>query len=536
DIYFQPVSGKGTYYVYYMPYKNEGRSNYPKGRYLAPDSTASSAWMGAVPDDLSPNVSVSEIQSIDEFNSFYPMEVVATRREVDDLVGRYAGRAFLVFPEDREHSIRMTKDLPYRWIKEGPASVFKSEVLRGENFAWQLGVYALEDIGDVKVAFSDLKTDGGGRIAAKDLSCLNTGGIGYDGQPLVKEVRVDKGHVQPLWCLLNVPSSAVPGIYRGKVTVAALGLSVSVDITLVVKDGLAVNREIDEPWKMTRLTWLNSTMAQQNSVIAPYTPLKVKGSVIDLLGRTVRLGINGLPQQVQTWFTPEMTGYGKVPKDILTGPLRFVMKDGSGKDIVFKSSGVKFVKVQPGTVQWRGVSVSDVVRMDVSGSLEFDGFLAYNVRITALKDVSLEEIALQMPFSKQAATYMMGLGLKGERRPKDFEWKWDVAAKNQDGAWIGDVNAGMQYSLRDEKYVRPLNTNFYLTKPLLLPTSWGNEGKGGISIHEEDNNVVANNYSGPRTMKKGEVQYYNFNLLITPFHPLNTDFQWRTRFYHKYND
>lgn len=536
DIYFQPVSGKGTYYVYYMPYKNEGRSNYPKGRYLAPDSTAAPAWLGSIVAGLQSNVSVSEIQSIDEFNSFYPMEVIATGQEVDSLVGRYVGRAFLVFPEDREHSIRMFRDIPYRWILQGPASVFKGEVLRGENFSWQLGVYALEDLGDVKVSFSDLKTDGGGRIAAKDLSCLNMGGIGYDGQPLVKEVRVDKGHVQPLWCLLDVPSSAAPGIYRGKVTVTASGSSVGVDVTLVVKDDLAVNSGIDEPWKMTRLTWLNSTMAQQNSVIAPYTPLKVKGCVIDLLGRTLRLGTNGLPQQVQTWFTPEMTGYGKAPKDILAGPLRFVMKDVSGKGIGFESRGVRFVRVDPGTVQWKAVSISDALQMDVQGSLEFDGFLAYTVRITALKDVSLQEIALEMPFSKQSAVYMMGLGQKGGHRPKDFDWKWDVAAKNQDGAWIGDVNAGMQYSLRDEKYVRPLNTNFYLTKPLLLPTSWGNAGKGGISIHETGNTVAANNYSGPRTMKKGAVLYYNFNLLITPFHPLNTDFQWRTRFYHKYND
>ncbi len=36
-------------------------------------------------------------------------------------------------------------------------------------------------------------------------------------------------------------------------------------------------------------------------------------------------------------------------------------------------------------------------------------------------------------------------------------------------------------------------------------------------------------------MKKGDTLYYNFNLLITPFHTINTDFQWETRFYHKYN-
>jgi hypothetical protein len=36
-------------------------------------------------------------------------------------------------------------------------------------------------------------------------------------------------------------------------------------------------------------------------------------------------------------------------------------------------------------------------------------------------------------------------------------------------------------------------------------------------------------------MKRGDILYYNFTLLITPFHPINTEFQWATRFYHKYD-
>ena len=128
----------------------------------------------------------------------------------------------------------------------------------------------------------------------------------------------------------------------------------------------------------------------------------------------------------------------------------------------------------------------------------------------------------------------MGLGQKGGLRPADLEWKWDVKTKNQDGAWIGNVNAGLQFSLRDEKYSRPLNTNFYLQKPLLLPASWGNEGKGGINIREAGDTVLVNCYSGDRSMKKGETLFYNFTLLITPFHPIDTDFQWANRFYHRY--
>jgi hypothetical protein len=166
--------------------------------------------------------------------------------------------------------------------------------------------------------------------------------------------------------------------------------------------------------------------------------------------------------------------------------------------------------------------------------MEFDGYISYTVKLTAIKDASLKDIRLEIPFAPAAAQYMMGLNLKGGARPQQCDWKWDVAHKNQDGAWIGSVNAGLQYSLRDEKYARPLNTNFYLQKPLLLPSSWGNDNKGGISISEKGNAVLANNYSGERIMKKGDALYYNFTLLITPFHTINTDFQWANRFYHAY--
>ena len=43
-------------------------------------------------------------------------------------------------------------------------------------------------------------------------------------------------------------------------------------------------------------------MAQENTVIKPYTPLKVKGKSIALLGRKIILNDNGLPEQIQTFL------------------------------------------------------------------------------------------------------------------------------------------------------------------------------------------------------------------------------------------
>lgn len=535
-IYFEPASGAGTYYVYYMPYKVDGRSNYPNASYLKRSAATKDTWPSSTNKAIP--VKVQEIQSVNAINSNYPMEVIATAKETSDLIKQHPDKSYFVFPEDRLNPIKMTADLPQRWILKGLKNSFSATAARGENFAFQLGIYAVKkDLNNVEIKFTDLKSKTGGRIPASLLSCLNTDGTNWNALPLHKTVNVAKGKVQALWVLANLPKDASAGIYTGTATVSAKGeAKTTIQISIQLSNQLAVEGGINEPWKQTRLTWLNSTLAQKNEVIAPYIPLVIKDQTISLLGRQISLNKDGLPAQIQTFFTPEMTELSATAKDILTEPIHFHVTDADHKDISWKNGPVNFTEKQPGTVQWNTINTSDKLTMQVNGTVEFDGFLSYTVQLTAQQDISLDDVRLHIPFTEGASKYMMGLGLKGGNRPDTLKWKWDVANKNQDGAWIGDVNAGLQYSLRDQHYVRPLNTNFYLQKPLILPSSWGNEGKGGIQVFKKGKAVLSDNYSGARMMKKGDTLYYNFTLLITPFHPINTDFQWSNRFYHKYEN
>jgi hypothetical protein len=535
-IYFEPTSGAGKYYVYYMPYKVTARSNYPKAVYSKPVNTASADWLSQT--DKALNADVAYIESVNAMNSFYPMEVIATADEVQKLVKAHPGKDYLVFTEDRMHPVKMPHDLPQRWVQKGIAGQFTDAALKGENFSYQLPIYAVaKDLQNVRLDFSAL-TDGKGHTFAPGLmSCLNTDGTKYDGSLLVNKVNVSKGDVQALWCLVNIPAKATAGLYSGTATITADNEpATTIKINLTVKDQSAVKHGVNEPQKQTRLAWLNSTLAQKNDVIKPYTPLLVEDKSISLLGRKVILNNTGFPDKIQTFFSPEMTDTTATPKNILGENIHFhLVNAATHKDIGMKSAGVTFTQKDAGTVKWQATNASDLLKMDVDGSIEFDGYMNYTVKLTALQDVNLDDVKFHIPFDKNCAKYLMGLGQKGGLRPDTVKWKWDVATKNQDGAWIGEVNAGLQYSLRDENYVRPLNTNFYLQKPLVLPTSWGNGGKGGITITVKGTTMLSENYTGARSMKKGDVLYYNFTLLITPFHTINTDFQWATRFYHKYN-
>ncbi|WP_316799893.1 glycoside hydrolase domain-containing protein [Pedobacter frigidisoli] len=530
DLYFEaPFIGK--YYVYYLPYKNEGRSNYPKGIYLKADEKQLDQSK-----KVSVNTHVLEIQSIDAFNSFYPMEVIATEKETAALKAKYANEPFVVFPEDRMFPIKMQGDLPYRWIQKGASTSFKGTANRGENYAFQLGLFALQDLKGVRIQFGDLKSANGKSISAKFINCLNTDGISYDNQPLTEVVNVASGKVQAMWITVNIPNTMGAGVYKGKFTVKANGESKAVDVALTVLNQVLADSGVGTPNKQTRLTWLNSKLAQSNTTVAPYTPLKIDGNVISLLGRKFEINPDGFPKQIQTYFNSEMTGYTEKPNNILYEPIHFHFYTSPKTQEKFTPANLQIVSKEDGIVKWVATNSSENLKMNIEASLEFDGYVHYSVKVEALKDVDFSNIDFHIPFEKNTTKYLMGLGEKGGLRPDTIKWNWDVAHKNQDAVWIGNVNAGLYYNLRDENYSRPLNTNFYLQKPLLLPKSWGNDNKGGIQINIKGSSMLADNFTGARTMKKGDVLYYNFNLLITPFHLLETDFQWDNRFYHKYGD
>lgn len=534
EILFEPVSGPGKYYIYYLPYKINGRSNYPNAIYVKRTNSADPEWLKTASGNALP-AKVLYLESLDEVNSFYPMEVIAKANEVKELVNKNAGKNFLVFPEDRLHLIKMTEELPLRWIQKGIVSSFEDNVSPGEHFTFQLGVFAFaSDLKNVKIRFTDLKAKNQ-IIPAKIFSCLNTDGTGWDGKRIKLRVDIPKGKVQAMWCLADIPEKTIAGEYKGTVYVSADGMDeVPVQLAIHVTGNILKDGGISEPAKQTRLTWLNSTLAQENDVISPYIPLNRDNNSISLLGRKLTLSTNGFPEKIETFYTPEMTGLSEKAKQVIEAPIQLIIENKTGKAEKLVSAGLKFTKQSPGTVAWTAKSSSANVAVDVEAHIEFDGFVAYQVIVTAIKDINLSDIRLNIPMHKDAAKYMMGLNLKGGKRPASYDWKWEVATKNQDGAWLGDVNAGLNFSLRDEKYVRPLNTNFYLQKPLILPSSWGNGDKGGIRISENDEQVLISSFSGERTMKKGESLYYNFTLLITPFHVLDTDFQWKTRFFHKY--
>jgi len=536
---FEPTSGPGDYYVYYLRYTGTVTSNYPKLTYPGPDSTASPSWLAAYGGSVAriealPAARLVAFEAADSLDSFYPMQVIATRAETERVLAAAAGQPFLVFPEDRTHPIVMADDLPERWVhRTGPPS-FDGAALRGEFYAFQLGVWAARDaLRGLRVEFAPLVA-GGSTIPASALKCFNQGGVDWQGRDFTVTLDVPRGRIQPLWCGVQVPVSAAPGTYRGTLRVTATGqAAVPVSLALTVGQDSIPDGGADEPWWLARLAWLDSRLEEDHGIVPPYAPVSRQGDTLGILGRRVILGRNGLPGAVESYFTPEMTSIGTTPRNLLAGPVRLVVEDSAGREWSYAAGGFRVTAQDTGLVAWEASGTAGPLRVALRGTLEFDGSTDFTVAVSSESAVTVRDIRLVIPLRPEAARYAMGLGLRGGERPDSLDWAWEVT-RNQDGAWVGDVNAGVQFSLRDDHYSRPLNTNFYQSKPLVMPASWANGGRGGCRLRAGREAYRISCYSGARSMAAGEVQHYDFRLLLTPFHPINTSAQWATRYFHAY--
>ncbi|HSG06706.1 MAG TPA: glycoside hydrolase domain-containing protein [Longimicrobiales bacterium] len=531
DVVFQPNPSSTVYHLYYMPWASSG-GYYPTVTYPAVAPSPDPAWAARVTAagaGALPRAVATRIQSVDEFHSFFPMEVIATPDEEAAFMAG-APQGWRAVPEHRDRPVRMKHFLPRHWAVADAPDSFASEVLKDENFTFQVALIpGDESLDDVRVSF-----DGFPAGWAEAWTCFNCGGVDENGQVFEKVLHVPAGTVQPLWLGIRVPAGQNAGPVDGTVTVSTAHRgSRSIAVSLDVQAATAVNHGEDEPDLMTRLAWLNSRVGEDaDAVLAPFKPVEVDGRTLSILGRRVELGAAGLPSAMESFFTPELTGFSDEAQPILAAPLELQVTVGGAPE-TFRPGDVTFRRTTAGRAEWTATSVSDRFTLGIEGALEYDGMLDVRMTLVAGADVEVDDVALPVHYATGAADYMLGLGRMGGRRPASLSWKWAVE-NHQEGVWLGGINRGLQYVLRDENYVRPLNTNFYRNQPLEMPPSWFNQGRGGITLAEVDGAAVARNYSGPRSLQAGDTLHFNVRFLITPFKPIDTRAHFDTRFVHQY--
>jgi hypothetical protein len=520
-IAFGPVRKKGVYYFYYLPYEVQKTWGFFDKEYLKPEPKPGEGWLksSGIKDSAGnelPKATVTEIQSRTTFDSFYPMEIIPTLEEKQGLVGKFTDE-YLLFPEGRENPIRMKDELPLQWVRKGPSNFYSARVCRNEYFAFQIGFFAVKkNIENVQVEFSTLKGKKG-EIPAAALTCFNTGGIDPYGKPFIKRVNVALGKIQPFWIGIDIPRDMRPGSYKGIVTIKPGNAEArSIEIKLEINNNVLADRGDGEPWRHSRLRWLNSTAGLDDEVVAPYTPLTIQGKTISCMGRSVRLNDQGLPETIESW------GH-----EMLAEPLHFVVETGTGISSC-KESTFKITDRKNGIIQWESKSENKDFTLICKGNMEFDGHLNFSCDLIPKSKIMIRDIRLEIPFRSSCTGYMMGMSLPGGFTPKSHTSKWK---STEDSFWIGSPEAGVHCEFVGGTYNGPM-LNLYRPEP---PRSWNNEGKGGFRIERGSLKTLATVFSGNRALQPESSLHFEWNMLITPVKQIQYKSQFTDRYYHDIN-
>jgi hypothetical protein len=423
---------------------------------------------------------------------------------------------------------------------DAPGSILKKELTAnpGQFKVFQLNLAAdKNDLKDVRVEFSNLTPDTRhpipdtrNPIPDTRFTCFNAGGIDFKGHPCTKIIDVPAGQVQELWMGIDL-KDAIQGVYQGSVTISSGSIKQMVAIELTIAGDKVDNHGYNEGKTLARLNWLNSNVGIDDSITKGFIPINVIANRICILGRSLEIADNGLPAAVTTFFGKSNQELKDRGEPLINSSFRFLIELDNGKIIRLTPGKMNFLEQTSSKVLWSIMNTSDEFNLECTGSMEFDGFVDYRLKLTANSDVKVKDIRMEIPINKEKSEYMMGLNHEGGYRTPTWKWNWDVK-KNQDMLWIGAVNGGMRIKWKAENYRRPLINIYYEFGPLNLPPSWGNSGKGGVTVTEKEADVLVNAFSGPREVRQGDILNFDFELLITPFRLIDKKTQFGDRYYH----
>lgn len=498
-IRFRPASGTGKYYLYYLPYTLLGMG--ASESYYEPEDLSDFAWReNAQNEKNAGKASVLSFQSRDAFNSFYPMEIPATPEETAALKEACKGQKLVVFPEDREHEIKMFEQLPLRWVENGPANQFSAVVQPGEFFVFQLGVWAPEE------SLENLFARWSGEVEG---SCFNVEGIDWKGNAFQKTLSLESGRIRALYFGLQIPQDA-SGEIQGTIELTADQVPTqTVTVNLKVQGDILPDGGIGDLDRLARLQWLNSTRGQTAGLPPSLAKVAWEDETVKIGNRTVKFDQSGLPGSL-CGNDRELLQDAITLQAVVNGEK--ICLSGDGKAEVRQLDDWTMERRQTGTM---GREISTTLQTVIEG----DGCVQFDLSMVSEKGSMLDNLELVLPFVSSAVPYWMGMEQRGGLRKGDLAWQWKGKYLNN-LIWVGDVSAGVQLKLQSAEDPWALWAQDLDEKML-----WQN---GSCRSTEQDGVFTITADTGKVVLPPREEVQLRFRLLLTPFKEVSP-LHWQVR-------
>lgn len=415
---------------------------------------------------------------------------------------------------DRKYKIIHFEDLSI--LADGERIGDSFEITMSENEIFVIQLAAVFEKDDVITAVTS--------SGKADICCVNTDITDKFGNERKAQIRVKKNIIQPLFFTVKVSKDGRRKEQAG-ITIETEREKRTLGLTLNINSAPVKNNGYDDLWRLSRLAWLNSRLAQDEALVKPFTPPEVKGGVYSVLGRDIELLSNGLPKQMYSYFDEGIELKAERQKSLFAKGAEFFIGSGTLPD------GKMKIKTFANRIETEAAGEADDYEYKTISVLRYDGQAEYSVVINPKKDFTAGNAGLSLYISRDCCGLMYGFGQRAAKA-QDLHFKWD-ADKQQDCVFIGAVNCGLRVKFKAENYRRPLINIFYKNLPLVVPaTTWDNNSNGSVDVTVSDEFAEISASTGKFNFKKGEERRFDFEIHYTPFKPIDYQKAFSVRYSH----
>jgi hypothetical protein len=184
----------------------------------------------------------------------------------------------------------------------------------------------------------------------------------------------------------------------------------------------AVLREEHRDYVREKPAWFGNTLGKDRTVPKPWTPVAVAGSQLQVIGRTLSLGTNGLPAALEARR-----------QRVLAAPMTMRAHSAAGAGVL-DGKGVTFTETAPDRAAWQATLTGAGLSAAVDAWMEFDGLLycAVTLKPAAGDAVQVETLDIDVPLNPAVATQLLANG-----GGNDFRTSWiaRLVPEGQGSVW-----------------------------------------------------------------------------------------------------
>lgn len=165
-------------------------------------------------------------------------------------------------------------------------------------------------------------------------------------------------------------------------------------LTAILNAGLMTFAAVEDPNKVNDKVWLNNKLGLGHEVPPPWTSLQVKDNTVTVWGRKIILSGSGFPEQIINQGQP-----------MLCSPLILKAVLSNGKTVTLKPGKVKLLKKYSDQATFEGVSSVAGIFAKLKTTVEFDGFMKFEMSLSATDSVKVKRLYLDCPLRPDQIRY-----------------------------------------------------------------------------------------------------------------------------------